>query len=102
MTTQSTIRTMFRPSLEALEDRLVPTGLLHAPVQKFDWFTYHLSDPSVRGVARTEFNRDHALTRSDMLQIFQLVEGDGVVSAAELGDLKTLAANGKGVLHMPD
>ncbi|HEX3450701.1 MAG TPA: hypothetical protein VHS97_20770 [Isosphaeraceae bacterium] len=35
-----------------------------------DWFSQNLSDPGLRALARTDFNRDGSLTYSDMLGLF--------------------------------
>ncbi|HEV3085372.1 MAG TPA: C2 family cysteine protease, partial [Gemmataceae bacterium] len=60
-----------------------------------------LKDKDVRDLAGTLFRRDHALDRSDVLEIFRQVEKDGRVSDEELQDLKTLVAFGR-ILAMPD
>ena len=102
-----------RLSVEALEDRLMPSTIApiaaggRAPVTAIiyqpDWFQSNLQDPGLQSLARAEYNNDHMITRTDMLALFAQAENDGVVSGAELHDLSTLvAAGGSGVLSMPD
>jgi hypothetical protein len=102
MTAQRKTGNMFRPTLELLEDRLVPTigmtmlqsSLTNVVLTQYlpDWFDTHLADAGMRNLARTEFQRDGALTRTDMLQLFAQAEADGTVSDLELQDLRTMVA----------
>jgi hypothetical protein len=102
MTAQRKTANMFRPTLEALENRLVPTiGItgLQTNISGIvttgfvpDWFQFHLADTGMRNVARADFNRDGTLTRTDMLQLFGQAEADGTVSDLELHDLQTIVA----------
>jgi hypothetical protein len=52
-----------------------------------DWFNRNLSDPGLQALARTEYTRDNAITRNDMLALFSQAEADGTVTGAEFSDL---------------
>jgi hypothetical protein len=78
-----------------------PVSLLAQTPGTPQWFNANLGDPGINSVAQTDYARDGALTRGDMLDLFRQAEADGVVSAAELHDLQTLVTNGP-ALGMPD
>ncbi|MGA2034312.1 MAG: C2 family cysteine protease [Thermoguttaceae bacterium] len=66
------------------------------------WFAQNLHNSALCSLARSDFARDGAITRNDMLGIFKLVEQDGkILSAADMHDLKKMLANASG-LNMPD
>jgi len=64
-----------------------------------DWFAKNLSDPTLVSLVRS-LDADGTFSRSDMLAVFSQVEKDGVVSATDLADLRTLVANAS-FLGMP-
>ncbi|OAI47763.1 hypothetical protein AYO44_08975 [Planctomycetaceae bacterium SCGC AG-212-F19] len=63
-----------------------------------DWFDDHFTDNNFTNLVRS-LDADHSLSRTDVIAIIREVETGGV-SAAELGDLRTLVANA-GFLGMP-
>jgi hypothetical protein len=65
-----------------------------------DWFSKNLQDPGVAAVARTEFAADDAITRNDMLGLFNQAEADGTISAQELQSLRVVVSNSS-LLNMP-
>jgi hypothetical protein len=88
---------------QGLVDRLVYSFSLSADgytLNLDDWFQRSLNDPSLRAETRTDFTRDAAITRGDLLGLFSRAEADGQVSAAGFHDLQALVANA-GTLHMP-
>lgn len=133
-------RASYRPAVDTLENRLVPTtavthfaevgavsrtasasitlkqGLIDvsagyadtvakAPLVLLpgtsDWFQFDFQDGEIRTLAETDFQRDKAITRNDLLGIFSQAESDGAVSASEFLDLKFMIANAS-VLKMPE
>lgn len=60
-----------------------------APTPPPDWFAVNLGDVALRNVVRASAV-DNLLSRQDMLSIFTQVGRDGVVSASEFTDLKTV------------
>jgi hypothetical protein len=109
------VRPVCTPSVEALEDRLVPTlfttnilttsslyfpGYLAKPGTAA-WFQYNFQDAGLRNLAQTDFTRDGAITRNDMIGLFNQVEAEGGVSAAAFSDLKFLVSN-LSALKAPD
>lgn len=60
-----------------------------------------LEDKDVRELAGKIYDRNHALDRDDLLEIFRLVQKDGSVSKAAFHDLQTVVAHGR-VLAMPE
>ena len=61
-----------------------------------------LTDPTVRAAALTDFDRDFALTRNDMLDIFsKATNGYTSITAAQVLDLETLVDNGVTVGMQP-
>jgi hypothetical protein len=104
-----------RLQIEMLEDRLVPSGVslsggLNSGIVNTgglgssvppSWFYANLSDPTVAYVANADFQRDNALTRNDMLDVFARIEANGIVSSADMHDLQTLLSNAS-LLQMPD
>jgi hypothetical protein len=65
-----------------------------------DWFSQHVSDPALQALARTDYNRDHAITYSDMLGLFATAESEGTVTSNVLQSLQALANNAS-ALNMP-
>jgi hypothetical protein len=65
-----------------------------------DWFAQNLADAGVAQAARNGFG-DQALNRGEMLVVFQQVRQDGVVSGAELNDLRIIVNNAV-TLHLSD
>jgi hypothetical protein len=59
------------------------------------------TDAGVRTVARVGF-QDFSLGRSDMLEVFQQVGLNNVVSTLEFNDLKAIVAAGQATLAMPE
>jgi hypothetical protein len=57
-----------------------------------DWFTVNLTDAGLMNAARTA-SSDGNLSRADMIGIFRATQIDGLVSAAELTDLRTIVTN---------
>ena len=66
------------------------TGAVRLDGAKLDWFDTHLQDGAIRSLAKASFG-DHVLGRADMLAIFDEVEQQDGVTAAELGDLQNIA-----------
>ncbi|MFO0968101.1 MAG: C2 family cysteine protease [Gemmataceae bacterium] len=119
----------FRPSVEALEDRVVPAHLgalatttaapTFAPpsllanvpdtaqepgdmhLAEKAWIQANVLDPALQAQALAAFNDDFAIGRLDMLDLFGIARLDDVVTATELADLRALVAN-PDVVHMPD
>jgi hypothetical protein len=64
-----------------------------------------LGDPGIAGVADSLLNRDHYLSRSDMIQIFREAKYEdgqtGTVTIAQITDFRTLVSNAT-LLGMPD
>jgi hypothetical protein len=113
-TNSTKVKSSFRPTFDTLENRLVPAavsiGVTYAANMSAilrtgnppviygpdpTWFNNNLSDSSMRSIAQTDYNRDQGLTRNDMLGLFSQAEANGVISDAELHDLRALdsAAN---------
>lgn len=69
------------------------------------WFDMNLSDAAVRSAARAAFAdpapATMSLDRGDMLRLFSTVQGDNLVDATELADLRLIVANGA-MMNMPD
>jgi hypothetical protein len=81
-----------KPSLERLEDRTLPDAAA---------VFASLSDANLQGLAQADYERDGALTRNDMIGIFNEVVQEGrQLTATQLGDLNTLVNNGS-TLGMP-
>lgn len=59
-----------------------------------DWFDLNVHDAALRQLLKTDYAADHALSRAEMLAVFQQVEKDGTVSSNEYTDLKAVANNG--------
>jgi hypothetical protein len=92
----------FRPGLEALENRLVPTvAVVVNPIpistiiaqETAAWFQANLTDPGMQSLGLSDYQRDGTITRNDMLGVFAEIEAKGAVTSAEMHDLKVLAAN---------
>jgi hypothetical protein len=84
----------YRPLVEQLEQRIVQSAT--------PWVLSHLQDPGIRGLAISLYKRDGGLTFADTIAIFQEAAQDGKVTTRELGDLRTLAANGSRLGMTPD
>jgi len=62
-----------------------------------------MSDPGLQTLARADFNRDGAITYSDMLGLFNQAEAEvagGTLSTAQFQSLQVLVTNA-GTLNMP-
>ena len=70
-----------------------PLNPASTPAPKPDWFDLNISDSALRNLVRQDVNRDHVLTRTDMLSIFVEVEQDGKVTSNEFTDLKHVVGN---------
>ena len=102
-------RTTVRPQIEVLENRLMPATLIGGttvaigPALPPDWFAANLNDPGMQSLARTVYNRDGMITRTDMLELFTQAELNSTVSSDDFHDLAAIVAAGRsGVLSMPD
>ena len=81
------------------------TGFASVPSTAFsvatgDWFSQNLSDPVLQNMARTDFNRDGAITFADMYYLLQAAAGEGTVSSSTFHSLQNLVA-GASTLNMP-
>jgi hypothetical protein len=66
-----------------------------------DWFSQHISDAVLQNLARTDFQRDGAITYSDMLGLFSAAEAEGAtLSSTTYASLVALVA-GANTLDMP-
>jgi hypothetical protein len=72
-------------------EELEPRQLLSAAG---DWFSTYLPSPVVANLARNDWNNHRAINYNDMRQIYNAVEQNGPVNAAELTSLQFLAAHG--------
>lgn len=79
---------------------ITPVGSSPPPPPTTDWFSQNLNDPNVATLARSLYQSDQVLSRSDVLQLFTKVEQDNTVSANELNDLRKLV--GSASISMPD
>src|SRR5262249_58031556 len=102
-------RATVRPQIEVPENRLTPATFIGgitvpvAPVIAPDWFASSLNDPGMQSLARTVYNRDGMITRTDMLELFSQAALNGAVSSDDFHDLAAIVAAGRsGVLSMPD
>jgi hypothetical protein len=68
-----------------------------------DWFSNNISDQDLQTQARTDFQRDGAITFSDMEGLFELAVTDAQItlSAAQLQSLGAIVGN-PGVLNIPN
>jgi hypothetical protein len=64
-----------------------------------DWFDTHLSNSSLRSLARSE-ESDGTLDRNDMIALFNQVQANGWLSLSEYNDLTAIVGNG-GLLNIP-
>jgi len=84
--------------------QLISTPATISPAQQetINWLQSHLLDTNLRNLAVTDYTRDNALTRNDMVGLFQEVAAsDNLVTNSEFQDLTTLMNNGT-YLSMPD
>src|SRR5262249_17508561 len=71
-------------------------------LQAYDWFVRYLPHFLIAVDARGMYVRDGAITRNDMLALFNQVEKDGIVSADELASLRVLCGSEAAELNMSD
>ncbi len=67
-------------------------GTFRVAIPGSDWFSQNLHDATLVGLVRG-LDADRQLSRADLLSVFSQLEKDGTVSAAELGDLRTIVGN---------
>ncbi len=65
-----------------------------------DWFGEHMSDPTLRALARNDFERDGGITRGDMIGLLYQAASGAAVSAADIQDLQAMVA-AAGTLNVP-
>jgi hypothetical protein len=58
----------------------------------FGWFDTNLADPALRSLSRFNYYSDVTIDRSEMIGLYGQVQVNGVVSAAELADLRKISA----------
>src|SRR5579883_48025 len=73
-----------------------PTSGIGTGVAGGDWFSQSLSDATLSNLTRS-FDADGSLSRNDMISLFRATERDGMVSAGELTDLRTIVLNAQGL-----
>ena len=68
-----------------------------------DSFTnYSLKDTGIKNLTSSLLLSDGSITRNDIVSIFRETEADGVITADELTDLRTIVNNGKQLFGMAD
>jgi hypothetical protein len=73
---------------------MAPAGVqVNCAASLSDWFSQNLTDPGIQALARTDYNRGKALSRADLLELFDQAGADGVVKGPELHSLQALVAN---------
>jgi hypothetical protein len=92
--TLDTTTQAFNASANGTLDNLLagklPQASTNAGSSWFDWFSSAMPDSNLAALARSDYTRDGALTRSDFIALFAQAESDGVVTAAELTSLQAL------------
>lgn len=79
-----------------------PTAISPAQQERINWLQSNLLDTDLRNLAISDYTRDNALTRNDMVGLFQQVAtSDNLVTNSEFQDLQMLVNNGT-YLGMPD
>jgi hypothetical protein len=62
------------------------------PTPPSNWFTSNIQDAALRALGSTLY-ADSIINRADLLALFDSAEDNGAVDAAELADLRAIAAN---------
>ena len=94
--------TLFTPGPGAVLIAVTPIVPTSSPssANTGDWFQRNMLDSTLQSLARSDFNRDGAITRNDMLGLFQQAESSSVVTTADVHDFRALVA-AAGMLNMP-